>query len=340
MRECFLHTYRCRLTFAKQPMNSLLHKTGCTFAATARAAHLAVLLCSVLTAPAMATDIPIGDAANYAVLYSGQGSGTQLSISNVTINGNIGVGGTASVADSGPSSLGGRVDFSAANTGQFHNTNGGNVGPTKVNYSQSNVTADLSLLRTLSDNLGGVAGTSVSLLNAATQTINAASGQLYTSQGVTYRVFNISSVQDQNGQILTINGDGSGAPVVFNFQGSANLQGAINLAGLTDDQVLWNFTGGSNGSSGPTLSLNNNASSHPAQYWHGTLLDPNGAVSLVNANLDGRVFGGGIYNMQIVSGDTINAPPSHQIPEPATPFLLLAGTILMWLARRAPGKRR
>jgi hypothetical protein len=41
------------------------------------------------TPPAGAGLIPLGDASNYAALYEG-GGGKQLSISNVTINGNVG----------------------------------------------------------------------------------------------------------------------------------------------------------------------------------------------------------------------------------------------------------
>ena len=105
---------------------------------------------------------------------------------------------------------------------------------------------------------------------------------------------------------MTINGDGSGDPVVFNFAiGNVNLGGDVSLTGgLTDDQVIWNFT-----SSNQNIQLNNNASSYPLpDAFQGIILAPNDAISLVNANLDGRVFGGGSCDMHIVSGDTINAP--------------------------------
>jgi hypothetical protein len=36
--------------------------------------------------------------------------------------------------------------------------------------------------------------------------------------GVTYRVFNVTSYSENNGDIVTINGDGSGDPVVSNFE--------------------------------------------------------------------------------------------------------------------------
>jgi hypothetical protein len=292
---------------------------------------IASLLTIFSTPTVWASNIPIGDAANYAILYSGLGN-NQLSITNVTIQGNIGVGNTGKVANSCTSTVNGRLDFSSANTGQFSSTNGANVGPTSVNYGRANVANDLSALSTLSSTLGSASAgaTNVSLLNATTQIIDESGGTLLTINGIAYRVFNISSVHDQAGQLLTINGDGSGDPVVFDFASNTNLQGDIVLNSLTADQVLWNFYGGNNGSGGPNLSLNNNASSYPLEQWSGILLDPNGAISVVNANLNGRVFGGGDQNMQIVSGDHITAP-SIPVPEPST-FVLNAtcfGLLLM-----------
>src|SRR5690349_3110315 len=83
----------------------------------------------VLAAPsARANKVAIAvSASQYAVLYEGPG-GHNLSISNVTVNGSIGVGGTGKVQFSGPGTITGRLDFSAANSGQFSNTNGSNVG--------------------------------------------------------------------------------------------------------------------------------------------------------------------------------------------------------------------
>ena len=93
--------------------------------------------------------------------------------------------------------------------------------------------------------------------------------------------------------------------------GSPNLQGDIALgSGLTPDQIIWNFSGGN------SASLNNNQSSFP-NLAAGIILDPLGAMSLVNANLTGRVFGGDSHNMQIISGDNINQPGSAT-PEPSS----------------------
>src|SRR5215469_12063483 len=92
------------------------------------------------------------------------------------------------------------------------------------------------------------------------QTINESAGALVIVNGVAYRVFNVTSYTEGNGNVLTIKGDGSGDPVVLNFgfNSNVNLGGDVTLNGLTDDQVLWNFT-----PSGKNINLNNNASSFP-----------------------------------------------------------------------------
>ncbi len=251
----------------------------------------------------------LGAAGAYAVLYEGVG-GHNLQITNVTVNGNVGVGGTGHVQFSGPGTIGGRVDFSAANTGQYSNNNNNNVGPTSVNYSVANVTTALNTINTLNHTpLGLLTGTNISF-NNANQTVNESAGTLGTLGGVTYRVFNVTSYSENDGKLVTINGDGSGDPVVFNFgfNQNVNLGGDVALTGglKSADDVLWNFT-----STNQNIALHNNASSYPLPAaFHGVLLAPNDAMSLDNSNLDGRVFGGNSSDMQIVSGDTINAPPT------------------------------
>jgi uncharacterized repeat protein (TIGR01451 family) len=250
--------------------------------------------------------LSVGGVSGYTVLYEGIG-GHNLQITNVSIGGNIGVGGTGHVQFSGPGTIGGRLDFSAANTGQYSNNNGSNVGPTSVNYNVTAVTTALNEIGSLSTSLGGLAGTSIKF-NNANQTVNESSGTLQTSGGITYRVFNVTSYSENNGDVVTIVGDGSGNPVVFNFgfNNNVNLGGDVVLTGgLTPDQVIWNFA-----SSNQNIQLNNNASSYPyPSAYQGVILAPNDKISVVNSSLIGRVFGGDSGDMQIVSGDNIHTPP-------------------------------
>jgi len=284
----------------------------------------AMLLLTTLLAPeARADGFSLGGAANYAVLYEGTG-GHNLSISNVTVNGNVGVGGSGVVQFSGPGTISGELDFSAGNTGQYHNTNGSNVGPTSVNFSVAAVTSDLSLVNSLSTSLGAEAGTSI-VING-NQTINASSGKLDAAGN---EVFTVTSYTEGNGNVLTINGNGHNVVLNLAVSGNPQLGGDVILTGgLSDGQVLWNYTGTNN------LSLNNNASSFPLpDAFMGIILAPHAAISLVNANLDGNVYGGDSSDMQIVSGTTINQ--AITTPEPSSLALLASGLFgLFGFARR------
>jgi choice-of-anchor A domain-containing protein len=273
------------------------------------AASCGLLLLTVASSMVRADQSPFA----YAVLYEGTG-GHNLSITNVTINGNVGVGGTGAVKFSGPGKITGALDFLAANTGQYSNSNGSNVGPASVNYNVSDVTAALNNVNSLSTSLGSQTGTTTTL--NGTTSISASNGTLYTHNGVNYRIFNVTTYSEGNGNVVTINGDAAHDTVVLNYAAGGNPQygGDVTLNGLTGDQVIWNYTGTNN------LSLNNNASSYPLPLaFQGDILAPNAAISLTNANLDGRVWGGDSSDMQIVSGTTINAPT----PEPASLCLWL-----------------
>lgn len=303
------------------------------------AAAVAATFLIVLAVPsASADEVGIGAAASqYAVLYEGDG-GHNLSITNVTVNGNIGVGGTGMVKFSGPGTINGRLDFSTTNTGQFSNTNGSNVGPTSTNFSVTGVTSALSSVNSLNATLGGATGTNISfnLSGSTTQTVDESSGTLFTSGGVTYRVFNVTSFNTTNGNTISIVGDGSGDAVVFNFTSNANFNNQVALNGLNSDQVLFNFVGGNSStlSGGPALQINDNGLGHPANLVQGIFLDSNGTIQVTNTNLNGRVFGGDSTDMQIVSGDTITAP--GVVPEPASLGLLGAGILALgsFLRRR------
>lgn len=280
-----------------------------------RAAALCALVLA-LAAPAAQAGFALGSAANYAVLYEGGGNNT-LQITNVTVNFNVGIGGTGKATDSGPSTVNGRIDFAAGNTGQFSNNNASNVIAGGVHYGVSGVTTALNTVNTLNTVLGAEAGTNIAIGTGAgmTLTINAAAGILDANGN---RVFNVTGFNTTNSNILTINGDAAGDSVVLNFRGiSVNFNNQVVLNGISEDQVLYNFVGGSGLTGGPTLQINDNGHNNPGNLVQGVFLDPNGPISVVNTNIKGRVFGGDTHDMQIVSGDVIDAPPIG-VPEPST----------------------
>jgi len=183
-----------------------------------------------LIMPQARADLIAGDAKSYVVLYEGTG-GHNLQITNVQINGNIGIGGTGAVHDSGPSVILGRADFSASNTGQFHNTNGSNIGPSSVNYNVAAVTSALNFVNDLNAGWGGQDGTDVSI--SGNTTIDASTGMLRTiivdGQSQTAEVFDVTAFSLGNGQTITIN-DLAGSNVVFNFLSSL---GNVNFQAMS-----------------------------------------------------------------------------------------------------------
>ena len=298
------------------------------------------LLLSIAVPQAAQAGFVIGpDAQNYALLFEGAGANT-LQITNVTVNGNVGVGLTGKATDSGPSTINGRIDFAAANTGQFSNNNASDVITGGVHYSVASVANALNAVNSLNTTLGAESGTNVNIQNSTT--INASAGIL---DGNGNRVFNVTGFNTTNGDVLTINGDLAGDSVVLNFIGlSANFNNQVKLNGISSDQVLYNFVGGSNLTGGPTLQINDNLGNHTPDCSQGVycvqgvFLNPNGAISVTNANVVGRVFGGDTHDFQYVSGSTITQPLTA-VPEPKSVFFLIGFSAIVVITSRRNLKR-
>jgi hypothetical protein len=300
-------------------------------------------LAGILAAPLAArAGFDIGNAANYGVLYEGNG-GKTLSFNNSTLVGNVGIGGTGPkpgmFQGNGPGSITGNIDFAAPNSGQFSNSGVTITGTT--NYSVSAVTNGLATINTLSQTLGLETGTSTTITSGGS--VKASSGTL---DGNGNRVFTVTNISFSNGT-FTVNGSASDF-VVFNIAGSVGnngLNGSIVLnGGITADHVLFNYTPDTSNlnkynkaytdlSGGPTMTISTNGLATT-----GIFLDPTGDFQVNHTGvITGRILGGDTQNSSFVSGASLQVP-TRLAPEPATLAVALAGVpalgLLLWRRRK------
>ena len=267
----------------------------------------------------------LGGGEDYAILFQGAG-GNHLQVTNVTVNGNIGVAGTGLFADGGPSTVTGRVDFADTVMSRFSSNNGSNTfnggqhsPPYMGTFGVAAVQAAMDYMNATSQTLFGDAGTSVAISNGTV--LNASAGALFTVNGQSVHVFDATSLNNGGNQTLTINGSASDL-VAINLDGLGNVQfhgGIVLTGGLTFDNVIFNLGGGNytNHTGAGSLDINNNGGN--AGIARGIFLDPNGAMDVTNGVVFGRVFGGDSHDFQYVSGSTIS------IPEPSSLALLGLG---------------
>lgn len=270
------------------------------------------------------------NSSNYNILFSGTSSHT-MQVTNVAVNGNIGVAGTGNLSFSGPGTINGSISFAASSIGQYASTNVANIGPSSVSYGVSNLSVDLTDLTSLSATLAGRSGTTLSI--NGTQTVAANTGALDSSGNFLFNVG--SNFSESNGQVLTINGTGlsSNQTVVFNLNANTTLGGSVTLINLNSDQVVFNVTGGK------SVTLSTNTSGYPSVEWQGIILDTGGAISVSNSNFAGRLYGGGANDMPIVTNSNLSAPSvMSATPEPSSALLVVAGMFAAsrWRQRAKP----
>jgi hypothetical protein len=282
---------------------------------------------------AWANGFDLGGAANYEILFEGNGGNT-LQFNNSVTAGNVGIGGSGTFQ--GTSGLiTGAVQFSGA-PGKYNNTGALVLGG--VGYNNVAVSSALATVNALSQSLGQEAGKAVSITSGGS--VNAASG---TQDAKGNYVFTVNTLNFPNGT-FTINGTAN-QKVVFNVatpSAISTFNGQILLAGgITSSNVLFNIIPSSSYSQdytslsgGPTLSINTNGG-----ITFGDFLDPTGAIQITKSILDGSVFGGDSVNMAIMSDVTFNFSGVHAAPGPTIgaglPGLVTAvGLLALWRHRR------
>ena len=147
---------------------------------------------------------------------------------------------------------------------------------------------------------------------------------MFAINGQSIHVFDATSFKNGGGSTLTINGSVSDL-VAINLDGLGNMQFHGNIVftgGITADNVLFNVGGGNytTFTGGSSLDINNNGGKNGTAQ--GIFLDPNGAISVVNAVVLGRIFGGDSHDFQYVSGSQISAPPPPSVPDNGTTIVL------------------
>ena len=274
----------------------------------------------------------LGDSANYAVLYAGSGNHS-LICDGGNITGNIGIASSSKAGVKLSSShaktiingnlyFDSEVNLSGREGSDYVQTDG------KVSGDKSGVSDALAYLNELSASLGGETGASVSINTSETgkQTIDVANGKLDANGN---RVFSVGDFSFGKNTTLTLNGDGAGDSVVFNFTDNATFGGSISLAkGLKADQVIFNFFGGANSDDTFTLKINANGGTE-----YGTFLNPNGQIIITNSVVEGHVFGGGSQDDEIQAGGSVIAPNVAPVPEPEMCAMFALGIASLWAAR-------
>jgi hypothetical protein len=270
-------------------------------------------LCLGLTlfvaANAHATLINLGEAGQFTVLSL---TGTDLNLSNVTINGDVGVGPNGQSEVMSPSTVNGTLfkDPSATVSGP------GNVtGGIQTKSLQQAVNDAISA----SNAFANLAATQMFSSISAAITINGNGGD---------NVIKLTGGINMGGGNITLNG-GANDFFIFDIKGGLQLGGSASVVlsgGVTADHVVFNFLSAANGGDGSSLMT------HIGNTVQGTVLAVDRDITFHGIN--GMVIGGG-NTLTLMSGATVNGIPFIPEVTPSSVIFGFLGLVVAVSSRRA-----
>ncbi len=283
-------------------------------------------------AGAAANCVSLGNAGNYSE-YTTAGS----ALDNETVQGNAAYGSDSSLLNSTIASLAGppasqdtlvvggalnsapgytaTVDHgSAVYVGAY--TAGSITTPGGGTVTQVPVSGLPFQFSTAQSALVAASGTFSSFTNAGTTTTGSTVTFTGSGTGASTNVFSLAGTTLKAATTLDISAP-VGAVVVINVTGTAGLtlkNQTVNLSGgVVAGNVLWNFDAGS-------LSL-------ASEKWQGTVLQPNGTMSITSSTVTGSLLGGATGQF---TGNTVDlglftgcVPPNLGAATPEAPLTIL-----------------
>lgn len=277
-----------------------------------------VLMVLGVSAPVANADLfNLGAAANYAVLGLGGvstlRSGFEVYQSGTVINGNVGTGAYSTFTHGMDATINGGLYYDTTDTLPI------------ITGTITGGTHQQSMLQTVTD---AMSASVIAAGLAPTQTFaTLTEGQTITGNGGNNVIKVTGDVTLKT--TLTINGTANDW-FVFQMDGTGKnpltLSGVImNLTGgVTADHILWDLSG-----SGGGLSITSGGA-----LVYGTFLAPDRSIIVDNANVVGRIIGGGTVagespanSLSIHSTSNITLSPSTAVPEPSS-WVLFGSTVV------------
>ena len=267
---------------------------------------LTIALLALSASAGWATPFNLGAAGNFGILETGNGNVSLANAANSgAVNGNIGVAGSGNVSDGGSLPITGNVYLgpSAGQSGLAGNVSG-------------SIVQNLSSQALLSHAALDAAAASLTLAGMASSGGGVGVSSISSGQTLSAGVYNLSSLQLNNGAHLVLSGSASDQ-FIFNISGTLSLNSSeILLAGgLTSADVIFNITG----SSAVQFSggLNNDS------VWNGVIRAEGANVQVTPGEVNGEIIGGA--NINVASGGSVSCTPP--LPDGGQTLFMLSAAL-------------